>query len=121
MDHENTQTKTNHELSIALMGKDIEYIKKAMENVTMTLATMDRDFARRSEISAIGETLKAINTALEKKATHDDLNIIKTALDGKVNNSEFEPIKSLLGRINWLLISTVIIGLLAFLYKAGSN
>jgi hypothetical protein len=121
MDHENPQTKSNHELAIALMGKDIEYIKKGMESVTLTLATMDRDFARRSEMAAFGETLKKINDSLEKRATHEDIKIINQALDKKVNNSEFEPIQKTLSRINWILISTVVAGLLALLYNAGSN
>lgn len=119
MDTENTQSKNTHELAIALMGKDIEYIKKAMEGVTLTLATMDRDFARRSEMTAFGDTLTKINASLEKKATHEDIAGITKALDGKVNNAEFEPIRTMLSRINWILISTVIAGVLGLLYNAG--
>lgn len=118
---ETSQTKSNHELAIALMGKDIEYIKKGMESVTLTLATMDRDFARRSEMVTISETLKKINESLEKKATHEDLSSIRLALDTKVNNSDFDPIRSTLTRINWILISTVVAGLLALLYNAGAK
>lgn len=120
MDTENSQTKSNHEIAIALMGKDIEYIKKGMENVTLTLATMDRDFARRSEVTTIVETLKNINASLEKKATHEDITVLTKALDNKVNNSDFDPIKSTLSRINWLLIAAVISGLLALLIKGSS-
>lgn len=118
---ENLQTKSNHELAIALMGKDIEYIKKSMESVTLTLATMDRDFARRSEMAAFGETLKKINESLEKRATHDDIKLINQALDKKVNHTDFDPIQKTLSRINWILISTVVAGLLALLYNAGSK
>lgn len=121
MENETIQTKTGHELAIALMGKDIEYIKKAMENVTVTLGTMDRDFARRSEMTEFGKTLEKINTALEKKATHEDIATLTKALEGKVNNTDFDPIRTTLTRINWILISTVVAGLLALLYNAGGK
>lgn len=118
---EDKKTQNTHDLAIALMGKDIEYIKKGMENVTLTLATMDRDFARRTEINEIATTLKAINSSLEKKATHEDLKVIKDTLDTKVSKTEFEPTQKILSRINWILISGVVTGLLALLYNAGAK
>lgn len=119
MENETAQTKNTHDIALAVMGKDVEYIKKGMESLTITLATMDRDFARRSEMVAFGETLTKINASLEKKATHEDVASISKLLDTKVNKSEFDPIQKTLSRINWILISTVVVGLLALLYNAG--
>lgn len=121
MEKESTQTKLGHELAIAMMSKDIEYIKKGMEGVTLTLATMDRDFVRRSEVVAIGETLKKINDSLDKKATHEDFTKMALVVDSKLDRKEFEPTQKVLSRVNWILISTVVVGLLALLYKAGGN
>lgn len=121
MDHENPQTKNSHELAIALIQKDMEYIKKGMDSLTLTLTAMDRDFARRSEITALSEVLKKINESLDKKATHEDFTKLSLVVDSKVNKSEFDPIQKTLSRINWILISAVVTGLIALLYNAGNK
>lgn len=121
METENQQTKVSHELAIALIQKDMDYLRKSMDAVTLTLATMDRDFARRSDLAPFTETLKNINTALEKKANHEDLAAVHKTLDTKVNVVEFQPIQKMLSRINWVLISSVVAGVLALLYNAGAK
>lgn len=121
MHEESPQTKQGHEIAIALIQKDIEYIKKGMEGVTTTLAVMDKNFVRHDELASLTKLVEELTKAVTTKASHDDIKGLTDAMKLKVDKTDFEPIKSVLGRINWLLISTVIAGVLALLYKAGSN
>lgn len=113
---ETTLQKHTHEIAIALIQKDIEYIKKSTEKTTQTLELMDKNFARRDELAGVLSTVKSLVDSMEKKANHDDM---AKLINTKVDITDFAPIQSTLYRINWLLISTVIVGLLALLYKAG--
>lgn len=113
---ENTSQKHSHEIAIALIQKDIEYIKKSSEKTATNIELMDKNFARRDEMTSILTTLTTISNTLEKKADHAD---IFKALSLKVDTSEFEPIQKTLSRINWILISSVIVGLMALLVNAN--
>lgn len=116
---EDIKTQSNHDISIALIQKDIEYIKKSMSDLTTTLAVMDKNFVRHDEITQITKALEAMTTTLSTKANHQDILDLTKVMETKVNKSEFDPIQTTLTRINWILISTVVVGLLALLYKAG--
>lgn len=111
--------KHNHEVTIALMSKDIEYMKKSTEKIASAIELMDKNFARRDEMVSITKSLESMASIIKEKADKSDHEALVKSLDGKVNVTDFSPIKSVLYRINWILISTVIIGLLALLYKAG--
>lgn len=112
-------TKHNHEVTIALMSKDIEYMKKSTEKIANSIELMDKNFVRHDElqptIKALEEMTRVVATKLDKSA-HDE---IKKELDLKVNQEDFKPIKDVLYRINWILISTVVVGIIALLYQAG--
>lgn len=109
MDKENMKREQGHEVSIALMQKDIGYIRESMTKIETTLAVFDRNFARKEELKQIEKQIDDI---------HRD---IKIALNGKADKKEFDPIKKTLYRMNWTLISSVITGLLVLLYNAGSK
>jgi hypothetical protein len=121
MSDENSSIKKDHEIAIALIQKDIEYIKNSMEGVTTTLAVMDKNFVRHDELASLTKLVESLTKSLESKASHDDVKTLIDAMKLKVDKSDFDPIRTTLGRINWILISTVIVGLLALLYKAGGN
>lgn len=111
--------KHNHEVTIALMGKDIEYMKKSTEKIANAIELMDKNFVRHDELAPTIKALDSITEAIKAKADKADHVEFQKALDNKVNNTDFAPIKTVLYRINWILISTVVIGLIALLYKAG--
>lgn len=91
---ESSDTKNQHDISIALIQKDIEYIKQNMVSIGTTLAMMDKNYAR-----------------------HDDLINLKKELDTKLAISDFAPIKTTLARINWLIIATIVGGLISLVIK----
>ena len=102
---EETKQEQSHDVSIALIQKDIGYIREAITKIDTTLAVYDRNFARKDE-------LKEIEKGIEK--LHID---IKVELAKKVNHDDFDPIKKTLSRINWMVISAVVVGLLALVLK----
>jgi hypothetical protein len=109
MEPEIIKKEQNHDVAIALIQKDMEYVRKSVDKIDSALAVYDRNFARRSELDAIQKGIESIHTDL------------KTELAKKVDHSDFDPIKKTLTRINWLVISSFIIGLLALLVRSGSN
>ncbi len=108
MQDETPKQNQTHDTAIALMAKDISYIRESQQKMELTLATMDKDFARKSEIKDLEKTIVTLNENIQK-----ELNL-------KVNNSDFDPIKTTLGRINWMIIAAIVAALLAFVVKAGS-
>lgn len=118
MEETPTQKQT-HDIAIALIQKDIEYIKKSVSDVSLAIATMDKNFARHEDVTAIGTTLKEMTALIDKKANHSDLEALVKVIDTKVSKEEFKPIQTTLSRVNWLMISFIVGGLLTLLYNAG--
>lgn len=122
---ETTPQKNSHDISIALIQKDIEYIKKSVESVTTTLAIMDKNFVRHDELITTTRNLDAISKALESKANHADIveliNKLTKVVEGKVEIKDFDPIKTTLYRINWMLIAAVVGGILYFIFGDKSQ
>lgn len=114
------KTEQSHDVSIALIQKDIGYIRESLLKIDTTMALFDRNFARKDELVALEKGMEKIVEEFKKEMEKID-RVNKEELAKKVNNSEYEPVKKLLGRINWLLISTIIIAVLAFIIKAGSS
>lgn len=98
---ENEKTKTNHDISIALIQKDIEYIKNNMTGINTSLQVMDKNYARHEDLAGIMKIYEEL----------------KKSMDGKVNMADFEPIKSTLNRVNWLIITAIIGGLISLVIK----
>ena len=121
MEDQTPHVQKNHEIAIALIQKDIGYIKKSVESVTTTLAVLDKNFVRHDELAPVAKAIETMAAALDNKASKNEIHDLLEALKLKVDKSEFDPIKSILGRINWLLIAAFISGLLAFFYKVGTN
>jgi len=101
MEQESTYTKNNHDISIALISKDIEYIKQSVISINQQIQVMDKNYARH-------EDLKAIIKIYEE---------FKKQLDGKLNISDFDPIKTTLSRINWMIIVAIVGALLALVVR----
>lgn len=97
-----------HDVSIALIQKDMEYVRKSLDKIDNTLLAMDRNYTRRDEFTS---TLKVIE-GLEKA--------LKDGLAMKVDRDDFDPIKKTLSRINWMLIAAVVGRLLTLIVKSGS-
>lgn len=116
MVNENKETKSNHEVAIALIQRDVQYIKDSMNEVKTTLAVFDRNFARKDEVKEMEKLVREVEKDL-KDGFNGLEKTVKIGLESKVDRREFEPIKTTLTRINWLIISTVIIGLLSLVIQ----
>ena len=101
------KTEQRHDVSIALIQKDVEYIKNSLTKIDTTLAIFDRNFARKEELVAIEKLIENLHKN------------VQADLATKVDRTDFDPIKKTLMRINWMVISAVVIGLLALIIKAG--
>jgi len=112
---ENEQKKeAGHDIAIALIQKDIGYIKDSMTRLETTLAVFDRNFARKDETDGIKKALENFDKDIAKKLETLDKDF-KETMKNKVDRNDFEPMKDTLRKINWLLISAVIVGLLAII------
>lgn len=105
MENPNQEKAEKHEISIALIQRDIQYINQTLQNIGVQIAAMDKNYARKDELRDIEKGLEQI---------HKD---IKVELAKKVNHDDFDPIKKTLSRINWMVISAVVVGLLALVLK----
>lgn len=105
MENQNQEKEQKHEISIALIQRDIQYINQTLQNIGIQIAAMDKNYARKDELKEIEKGLDQI---------HKD---IKIELAKKVNHDDFDPIKKTLQKINWMVISAIIVGLLALVIK----
>lgn len=94
---ENSKVKANHDISIALIQKDIEYIKNNVTGINAQLQMMDKNYARHEDLSVIVKMCEGL----------------KKDIESKVNLSDFEPFKTALNRVNWLIISAIVLGLIS--------
>lgn len=127
--HEEATQQNKDAVAIALIQKDIGYIKESMTKIETTLAVFDRNFARKEEMSklekALDESERNITRTIEsmdremKKGIVDIERQLKEELGKKVDNKEFDPIKKTLSRINWLMIAGVITALLSLIIQSG--
>lgn len=99
--NEENKTKTSHDISIALIQKDIEYIKNNVLGITTTLTMMDKNYARHEDLAGIMKIYEEL----------------KKQMDNKVNIADFEPIKTTLNRVNWLIITALVGGLISLVIK----
>lgn len=102
---ESERTNKDHDIAIALIQKDIEYIKNTTSKIELTLAVFEKNFAKKDELKEIEKLMLGL-----KK---DFISELST----KVNQSEFDPIKKTLNRINWIMISGVVVALLNLIIK----
>lgn len=105
MENQTQEKAEKHEISIALIQRDIQYINQTLQNIGVQIAAMDKNYARKDELREIEKGLDQI---------HKD---IKIELAKKVNHDDFDPIKKTLQKINWMVISAIIVGLLALVIK----
>lgn len=108
MSDESLKTKNTHEISIALIQKDIQYMRESVTKIEGAFLLLDKNFAKTEELIKLEKIVAEMAVSWEKK------------LETKVDKTDFEPIRSLLRKINWLLVSAVVIGLLSLVIKSGS-
>lgn len=102
---ESDSQKTSHDISIALIQKDVEYIKQSIVSINTQIQIMDKHYARHEDLSAI------------VKLQED----FKKNLDTKLDKDDFDPIKKTLARINWLVISAIVIALIGLVIAPHIN
>lgn len=109
MEEEIKKTASSHEISIALIQKDIQYMRESVFKIEQSMVLIDKNFARKDEL----QELETIVTTLAKNTDEK--------LKEKVNHTDFDPISKTLYRINWILISSFIVGLLALLVASNKG
>lgn len=108
-----------HEMAVVLMQRDIQYMNITLLSISNELKTMEKNFATKTELHDIEKNITKQMESMEKNI-NKETELINTTLKGKVDQTEFKPIKNTLSRINWLLISGVVLGVLNLVIKAGS-
>jgi hypothetical protein len=116
MANENQNQSHLHEVTIAVMQKDVEYIKNSIGKIETTLAVFDRNFARKDELKELEKTIIAHDKEL-KEGLGKFEKTIKEGLASKTDNKDFEPFKKTMQRINWMVIATAIGALLNLIIK----
>lgn len=121
MDEQILKKETTHDISIALIQKDMQYVRESIAKIETSIAMMDRNYAKRDEFNSVVELVKQISQKIETKASHEDVKAVITALSTKVDHADFDPIKKILARINWIMISGVVVALLSLVITAGNR
>lgn len=110
MDREIIKTENGHEVKIALIQKDMEYVRGSLGDIAKNITLFDTKFVRRDELSSIITTIENVHKDMRRDILKNEEDIKM-----KVNTTDFTPIKNILGRLNWLMISAVFIALLSLL------
>lgn len=107
MDQETSkqQVPISTEINIALLQKDVGNILKTLEKIDIRTETYEKIFARKEELTTLEKTIDKHYVDL------------KEDLKKKVDHEEFKPIKDTLTRLNWLVITAVVVGLLSLIIK----
>lgn len=104
---ENKKKEANHDVSIALIQKDISYIRESITKIDTTIALFNQHFARKDEMTSLEKVMEKMNVEFAE------------ALNKKVDKDNFEPIKKTLQKINWMMISAFIVAILSLVIKAN--
>lgn len=108
---ENTEEK--NKTAIALITQDIGYIKNDLNEIKGELKAVLGHYIHRDEFN---KKLEDIQHQIDKRV--EGLYERYQELDEKkLNIIDFEPVKTTLRNINYLVISTIIVGLLGLLIK----
>lgn len=113
------QKENSHDVSIALIQKDMQYCRESLGKMEITLTLMDRNYTKRDEFNGVVKLIEDIGKKLETKADHADIKTLSEVLKGKVDNSDFDPIKKTLAKINWLMIAGVVVALLSLIINTS--
>lgn len=121
---QNEQPALPSQVHIALIQKDMTYVREDLKKINEKMSDIDKNFVRKDEHSAHLELTKALTAELKNKVDHADLKEtmqkMNIDIDKKVSREEFKPIQSTLNKVNWLMITAVVVGLLSLIIKAGS-
>ena len=109
-----------HEMAVVLMQRDIQYMNLTLISIANELKAMEKNYATKTELHDIEKNITKQMDGIEKNI-NKETELINTALKSKVDQTEFKPIKSALTKINWLLISGVVLGVLNMILNTGTN
>lgn len=101
--------KSTPEAVIAAMARDIHYMSQAIGKMETSLQNMDAQYVKQGELREIQK---------DRDEQRKDLleRIIKLE-DIKLDEKDFLPFKNTLTRINWIVISAIVLALLALILK----
>lgn len=126
---EDEKNKQQHDIAIALIQKDMSYVRESIKNIETTLAVFDRNFARKDELNrlekAITDNEKTLGRTIDnsikdlKNTIEADKKDIQRSLESKVDNKDFDPIKKVLQRINWIMIAGMVTALLSLIIQTS--
>jgi hypothetical protein len=104
-----TPQETQNEKDIALIRQEIGYIKEDTTEIKASLKIMLENYITRKDVESKFERMQdELDGRI--KGVHD-------RLDKKLDIEDFEPYKSALNRINWIIITTVLSALLYLVLK----
>lgn len=106
--------ENNPELKMALQEKDIASINKRIDSlkkeVSDGFSKIDRHLEDYAKNYLTKEEYRKDNQVL-----HEWKNRVEKEIATKVNNSDFNPIKKTLDKLNWLIISSIVVALLGLI------
>lgn len=104
----------NPELKMALQEKDIVSINKRLDNLTKEVGDgfkkIDRHLEEYAKNYLTKEEYKKDNQIL-----HEWKARVEREISTKVDTSDFAPIKKTLDKLNWLMISSIVMALLGLI------
>lgn len=106
-ERDQTKRESDHNVSIALIQKDIQYMRESMTKVESSFMLLDKNFARKDDFIGFEKGMAKIIEEHKKE------------IASKADASDLQKISSTLSRINWMLITAVIVGLLSLVIKGS--
>ncbi len=102
---ESDPQKISHDISIAIIQKDIGFIRETMAKMEGTMSQHDKLYARKEELT---EVIK------DMEQSHKDM---RELIGKKVDNTDFAPIKRNINLVVGLVITAIIGALLSLVLK----
>jgi len=100
-------SNTKNSIELHYVRRDIERIEKNLTNQMTALS---------NEIKGMANTFATqANVNREIERLQDHINKVENYSKKKLDVEDFEPYKSALNRVNWIIIASVISGLLALI------
>lgn len=108
----------------------MQYFLQAIKIINQN-KNMSDDFDEKDELPITKGDLKLLNYRLQemkngidsisRQIREDDTKFLKKETFDTFKTEEFKPIKDILGRLNWLVLSTVILALLALVIVGATR
>jgi len=102
-----TENPEQKNITIAEMAKDISYMAKAISEMKITLEVLSSKMITRDEVAS---RFDRMNTEIDKRFEG-----VHTRVDTKLDIEDFTPYKSALNKVNWIILTAVIVSLLTII------